>query len=57
MAIKEREQGIAADIRELRGLAIDLVSRVGRLEGQMKVIVALMLVLIALAVTILVRVW
>ena len=57
MAIKEREQGIAADIRELRGLAIDLVSRVGRLEGQLKVMVALMLVLIAIAVTILIRVW
>lgn len=53
MAVTDRDQ----DIRELRGLIIDLVSRVGRLEGQMRAMFALMLALFAIAITILVRVW
>ena len=53
MAVTDRDQ----DIRELRGLIIDLVSRVGRLEGQTRAILALMIALIAIAVTILIRVW
>ncbi len=57
MAATEREQGCAADIRELRGLAVDLASRLGRLEWQMRAMLALTLALIAIAVTILVRVW
>ena len=41
MAATEREQGCAADIRELRGLAVDLASGVGRLEGLMWGVLAL----------------
>ena len=57
MATSDRERGIAADIRELRGLAVDLASRLGRLEGLMWAMLALTLALIAIAGTILVRVW
>ena len=57
MATSDRERGIAADIRELRGLAVDLASRLSRLEWQMRAMLALTLALIAIAVTILVRVW
>ena len=57
MAVNDREQGISADIRELRGIVIDLASRVGRLEGQMRAVFALLLALLAIAITILVRVW
>ena len=59
MAVTEREQeqGSAAAIRELRGVVVDLASGVGRLEGMMWGVLALMLVLIAITVTILVRVW
>ena len=53
MAVTNRDQ----DIRELRGLIIDLVSRVGRLEGQMRAMFALTLALLVIAITILVRVW
>ena len=57
MAVTEREQGSAAAIRELRGLAVDLASGVGKLEWQMRAMLALTLALIAIAVAILVRVW
>lgn len=57
MAVTDREQGISADIRELRALAIDLASRFGRLEWQMRAIFALMLALLAVAIAILIRVW
>ena len=57
MATSERERGITADIRELRGIVIELASRIGRLEGQMWGVFALMLSLFAIAITILVRVW
>ena len=57
MAVTDREQGISADIRELRGIVIDLASRVGNLEWQMRAMFALLLALLAIAITILVRVW
>lgn len=57
MAVTDREQGSAADIRELRGIVIDLASRVGRIEGQMRAVFALLLALLAIAITILIRVW
>ena len=57
MAATERERGIAADIRELRGLFVDLASAVGRLEWQMRAVFALTLALLAIAITILIRVW
>ena len=57
MATSERQHSIAADIRELRGIVIDLASRLGSLEWQMRAILALMLALLAVAITILIRVW
>ena len=57
MAVTDREQGISADIRELRGLAIDLASRFGSLEWQMRAIFALMLALLAVFIAILTRLW
>ena len=57
MAVPDREQGSAADIRELRGIVIDLAIRLGRLEGQMKVVFALLIALLAIAIAILIRVW
>lgn len=57
MATTEREPGSAAAIRELRGAVVGLASGVGRLEGLMWGVLGLMLVLIAITVTILVRVW
>ena len=57
MAVTEREQGSVADIRELRELARDIVGRVGNLEMQMRVMLALMTLLLVIAVLILIRVW
>ncbi len=57
MATSEREQGSAAAIRELRGVVVDLAGRLGRLEWQMRAMLALTLALIAIAVAILIRVW
>lgn len=57
MAATERERGIAADIRDMRGLFVDLASGIGRLEWQMRATLALTLALLAIAITILIRVW
>ena len=57
MAATKREQGRAADMRELRGVVVGLASGVGRLEGLMWGVLGLMLGLLAVAVAILVRVW
>ena len=57
MAVTDRERGSAADIRELRGLVVDLASGVGRLEGWMWGVLGLTLALLAVSVAILVRVW
>lgn len=57
MATPERQQGIAADIRELCALAIDLASGIGRLEWQMRAIFALMIALLAVFIAALIRLW
>ena len=57
MAVTDREQGSAADMRELRGVVVDLASGVGRLEGWMWGVLGLTLALLAVAVAILIRVW
>lgn len=57
MATSERERGIAADIRDLRELFAGMASGVGRLEWQMRATLALTLALLAIAITILIRVW
>ena len=56
MAVTERERGSAAEIRELRGVVVDLASGLGRLEWQMRAMLALTLVALAVAVAILIRV-
>ena len=57
MSVTDREQGSTADIRELRELARDIVGRVGNMEMQMRVMLALMTLLLVIAVLILIRVW
>ena len=57
MAVTNQEQGSVAGIRELRGVIVGLASGVGRLEGLMWGVLALMLGLLAIAIAILIRVW